>query len=515
MNRYFVFTVSKIQKVKPKTNFLFGLVCFFILVLGGLLVPSAAEVFQEGDKVVAQNILPGPPVHKDKPNSGDINRIPNGTRGTILDLREAEGKIWYEVDWENEDDGWIQAEADGCNAIGSAALADRRDKIVTLLFLDIPHQETHHEYNGYGCNLTWRKNGELVYTGGHSGWDVQTKDKSTHRFFYSLTAGEVIADGKDNSNTIAVYDSVADMTTLYLHASDVLVSMGNKVEIGEKQKPLGRQGKTGNADGPHVHIEVRVGKHADPSAGAGDGLNPTVDPVPYLYRWVAGHLRTRFLPSDVNHDGDVDIYDWLRVLISLLRDDQYNPQYDVNSDGIVSKKDLDEVREHLGDPPPSAPAISTHTRFDEVTVREGRIAIGDVVVSRKIVQQLLDIARKEDNGTIAFKHGIAKLESLLATMIPEKTILLANYPNPFNPETWIPYHLASDTDVTVTIYDATGGVVRRLPAGYQRSGYYTSQKRAIYWDGRTETGERVASGIYFYTFTTSDVTATRKMVILK
>jgi hypothetical protein len=99
--------------------------------------------------------------------------------------------------------------------------------------------------------------------------------------------------------------------------------------------------------------------------------------------------------------------------------------------------------------------------------------------------------------------------------IPEQTELLANYPNPFNPETWIPYRLAKDAFVTLTIYNTRGTVVRTIQVGHQPAAVYESRDKAIYWDGRNNSGERVASGIYFYRFTAGDYTATRKMVILK
>ncbi len=95
------------------------------------------------------------------------------------------------------------------------------------------------------------------------------------------------------------------------------------------------------------------------------------------------------------------------------------------------------------------------------------------------------------------------------------TVLLANYPNPFNPETWIPYHLASPSDVRITIYDARGTVIRHLDLGHQREGYYTSQSRAAYWDGRNAVGERVASGVYFYQLQADNVSLLRKMIIVK
>ena len=103
----------------------------------------------------------------------------------------------------------------------------------------------------------------------------------------------------------------------------------------------------------------------------------------------------------------------------------------------------------------------------------------------------------------------------LARLQPTETALLANYPNPFNPETWIPYQLAKPADVSLTIYDIQGRVVRDLDLGHQRIGVYESRARAAYWDGRNAVGEPVASGVYFYTLTAGNFTATRKMLIRK
>ncbi|RKU21633.1 hypothetical protein C6499_21790 [Candidatus Poribacteria bacterium] len=97
----------------------------------------------------------------------------------------------------------------------------------------------------------------------------------------------------------------------------------------------------------------------------------------------------------------------------------------------------------------------------------------------------------------------------------KETSLLPNYPNPFNPETWIPYQLATPTDVSISIYAADGTLVRTLDIGHQSGGIYQSKSRAAYWDGRNEIGESVASGVYFYTFTAGDFTQTRRMLILK
>ena len=101
------------------------------------------------------------------------------------------------------------------------------------------------------------------------------------------------------------------------------------------------------------------------------------------------------------------------------------------------------------------------------------------------------------------------------SVIPDKTALLTNYPNPFNPETWIPYQLAKPAEVTLTIYDIRGVVVRELKLGHQAAGMYHSRSRAIHWDGRNNIGEQVATGVYFYTFKAGDFTATRKLLIRK
>ena len=99
--------------------------------------------------------------------------------------------------------------------------------------------------------------------------------------------------------------------------------------------------------------------------------------------------------------------------------------------------------------------------------------------------------------------------------LPDKDALLANYPNPFNPETWIPYQLANPANVTFSIYAADGKVVRTLKLGNMPAGTYQNRSRAAHWDGKNAVGEPVASGLYFYTLTANDFTATRKMLILK
>ena len=99
--------------------------------------------------------------------------------------------------------------------------------------------------------------------------------------------------------------------------------------------------------------------------------------------------------------------------------------------------------------------------------------------------------------------------------LPLQTQLLANYPNPFNPETSIPYQLAEEANVVITIYEVNGALVRRLSLGHQAAGYYTDKQRAAYWDGKDEAGELVSSGVYFYQLRAGSFSAVKRMVILK
>ena len=127
---------------------------------------------------------------------------------------------------------------------------------------------------------------------------------------------------------------------------------------------------------------------------------------------------------------------------------------------------------------------------------------------------------KEKNAAVAIDIEITEdtdnvQAAPAAPRVPAETALFPNYPNPFNPETWIPYQLAEATDVTLTIYDVRGREVRRLALGHQAAGVYRSRGRAAHWDGRNQLGEKVATGLYFYTLTAGDFTATGKMLIQK
>lgn len=203
-------------------------------------------------------------------------------------------------------------------------------------------------------------------------------------------------------------------------------------------------------------------------------------------------------PADVNSDGVVNIQDLVLVASNFGQTGQNSA--DVNGDGIVNISDLVLVAGALGEGAATAPT-SHPSDLESLTAAE--------------IQQLLTQARQMVFTDPTYLRGVRILEQLLNLLLPKETALLPNYPNPFNPETWIPYQLAEPTDVTLHIYSVNGALVRRLALGHRPAGMYHTKNRAAYWDGRNENGETVASGVYVYTLTTRNFTATRKMSIRK
>ena len=137
----------------------------------------------------------------------------------------------------------------------------------------------------------------------------------------------------------------------------------------------------------------------------------------------------------------------------------------------------------------------------------------------EVTLQVIDVRGNITKQTFTVPVGdavqAAAALQLRAMEVPRETALLPNYPNPFNPETWIPYQLATPADVTLRIYAVDGRLIRNLTLGFLPAGRYQNRSRAAYWDGKNELGERVASGVYFYTLTAGEFTATRKLLISK
>ena len=201
--------------------------------------------------------------------------------------------------------------------------------------------------------------------------------------------------------------------------------------------------------------------------------------------------------EDVNGDGIVNILDLVLISANFGKTGQ-NPA-DVNGDGVVNIVDLVKVAGEMG-AGAAAPSALPQT-LEILTAAD--------------VRQWLTQAQQMTLTDATSQRGILMLEQLLAALVPKETSLLPNYPNPFNPETWIPYQLSKPSEVTLHIYAINGTLIRALTLGHQPAGVYQSRSRAAYWDGKNEVGESVASGVYFYTLSVGDFTSTRKMLIRK
>ncbi len=169
--------------------------------------------------------------------------------------------------------------------------------------------------------------------------------------------------------------------------------------------------------------------------------------------------------TDVNDDGVVNIVDLVLVAVRYgekITGDLF-PNPDVNRDGVVDVKDIVLVTEDM-------PEV------------EGAPSISNKGFEYQQAYKTLP--------TNVVNKGIATLNRLFGIDAPMETLLLNNYPNPFNPETWIPYQLSETADVVLTIYAANGNVVRKLDIGQRAPGYYLTRDRAAYWDGKNTVGRR-------------------------
>ena len=233
---------------------------------------------------------------------------------------------------------------------------------------------------------------------------------------------------------------------------------------------------------------------------------------------------TEVWPGDTNNDGKVSIIDILPIgrfwnkngyvrkskdiswKCCLISKKDWNPVEaafaDADGNGVVDENDVVIVAQNwkkertIANPAPA----SNNFRADE----------GMLDKYQKMYNALSKAGDSE--GAIALRDALIKL---IAELKPQKSILLENYPNPFNPDTWIPYILSEDNEVTITIYDVSGRLVRTINLGWQKAGYYTDLKSAVYWNGQNEVGERVSSGIYFYRLKAGDFVAIGKMIALK
>ena len=276
-----------------------------------------------------------------------------------------------------------------------------------------------------------------------------------------------------------------------------------------------------NLDGSNIEDIVTIGLRIPTSIALGI---PQVMP-PRLSGPAPG-------PLDVNDDGQVTAMDL--VVVALLYGTRVpvgaSLPADVNTDGVVNILDLTAVAQRIDAAEDSIDEVSFEAveaallavieqTADIEVIAEAPIGFGTPqhvpsVAYKNVADALADARHFAIHDVHAVLEGLLQLLTELDAN-PSETVLLPNYPNPFNPETWIPYRLATDAAVVLTIYDVRGVVVRVLTLGYQPAGVYQSKHRAAYWDGRNDAGEKVASGVYFYTLTAGEFTATRKLLIAK
>ena len=286
----------------------------------------------------------------------------------------------------------------------------------------------------------------------------------------------------------------ADGASTFFHGGSIVNAAGKIEKLNAARLSL--QGATGTGTLLQVTFKAKSAGETQltlQNFQFGSTAGDSIAAGPHEIRII---VKERLATGDVNGDGVVSILDMVLVVRQLGESVPPGSPVDLNGDGIVSIFDLIRIAQGIAGSS-AAPAAGSES------------------VDAATIEAWIAQARLEDDGSIVFKQGIEILENLLASLIPEETALHHNYPNPFNPETWIPYQLAESADVTLTIHDINGKLVRRLVLGHQAAGIYRSQNRAVYWDGQNQLGESVASGLYFYTLTADTFTATRRMLILK
>ena len=206
------------------------------------------------------------------------------------------------------------------------------------------------------------------------------------------------------------------------------------------------------------------------------------------------------LAGDANGDHQVDILDLVLVAGSFGLVGESLPQ-DVNQDGWIDILDLVMVAIDFGQITAAPKLLSGELNFtaqQRRSIQSAIVGLEHMSVRSKAEEVALNVLR-----------------AVLPERLPTETQLLPNYPNPFNPETWIPFELAEDAEVSIKIFDASGQVVRQIGLGYLNAGSYASRRRAAYWNGRSDLGQCASSGVYFCWISAGRFSSIRKMVILK
>jgi hypothetical protein len=377
---------------------------------------------------------------------------------------------------------------------GKTLASGSKDKTIRLWDADTGQQQQTLTNTNWVNSIAFSPDGKTLANGTDYEetirlWDVATgqrKDTLTGHTDWVITVafspdGKTLASGASwTDNTVRLWDTMT----------------------GQHQRTF-----TGHTDPVNSIAFSLDGKTLASGSDDGTVLLWEMDPSPVGFPRIVG---------DINRDSVVDILDLMLVGSSLGQIGQNNA--DINGDGLVDVADLVLVAGAIED---TEVVLSVDSQ-------------GLAMLSLADVQGWLTQAQGLDLRDVTLKRGILFLEQLQAALIPKETVLLPNYPNPFSIETWIPYHLAHAADVTLTIYDIEGALVRQLNLGHQTAAIYTARTKAAYWDRRNSQGELVGSGVYFYQLQVAlnsdrsagfqasqlesvagDYSATRKMVILK
>ncbi|MDE0043016.1 MAG: dockerin type I domain-containing protein [Candidatus Poribacteria bacterium] len=324
--------------------------------------------------------------------------------------------------------------------------------------------------------------GYVVMRGGVSLWDVATWTKKPglgpgqfdnktdiiHSIAYSPD-NRTVAGGGDKD--IYIWDA---LTRTPEHILEGHTDVVNSIVFS----PEGRTLASGSHDGTVLLWEIA------PSAEVLQVVKPQV-------------VEPLQVAPDVNSDGGVDIRDVLLVAGRLGQSAQ--TPADVNGDKTVNVLDV----------------VLVAGMVDNLSGVLPIYPYGAVMPRTTEVKLWLEAAWESGLPEPILLRGIRFLQNLLTALTPNETVLLPNYPNPFNPETWIPYQLARDVGVQISIYSAKGVLVRHLHLGRQPAGFYTDKHHAAYWDGRNESGELVTNGLYVYEFRAGSYRASRRMAIVK
>ena len=332
--------------------------------------------------------------------------------------------------------------------------------------------------------------------------EIRLWDAVTGALKHTLNGGSRVAFSLDSRTLAAVrrgeiqlWDAVTGMHKRTLDVPEAAISYiaftrdGSTLAVGYSTDPYDydRVGTLRVWDAvTGEHIRTLEGHTGDVKSVAlspdGSALASGSDDGTVLLWDIAVDTVVATIKGDINQDGVVNIQDL--VLVATLLGQTGPNIADANGDGIVHILDLALVAGELGNEA-AAPSIYSD---------------GVAMLSPSEVKLWLEEARRLALADATIPRGIEYLENLLEALTPERTALLPNFPNPFNPETWIPYQLARESVVRISVYSSKGILVRKLDLGLQPEGFYTDKHYAAYWDGRNEGGELLASGLYIYVF---------------